>query len=428
MNQNELEPGFLQAFRLFIATRILFWAIIGPAVTLTELLTGTALPAAQSTGIEIVENLTPANTSRMIAVELVLLLLLMLPHVQRRLGRWFVPITLSLAMVPLLIGYYWWPSKNPLQTPFVIFFFLMLVLIAWQFPFRYVLAYVFGLSLYQFSLSASETNLPLGVDVSWLVLQGAMMCLVGYVIVTLVSVQREQREALARAYDQQAAANARLKQYAATVEELTISRERNRLARELHDTLAHSLSAVTVQLEAARSLWELDPEAAHEMLGKADESARTGLTEARRALHALRASPLQEQGLIAALKELAETAADRAGASLELWLPEQSQCKLPPVVEQGIYRIAQEALENIIRHADAGQIALRLEPEEKAVVLCIDDDGLGTEVQDLQSEGAQSKRHLGIRGMEERASFIGGELKITSQAGEGTSVRLRVPL
>ena len=109
-------------------------------------------------------------------------------------------------------------------------------------------------------------------------------------------------------------------------------------------------------------------------------------------------------------------------------MPEQSQCKLPPVVEQGLYRIAQEALENVIRHADAGKIAFHLEKHKGAAVLSIEDDGLGAEVQELQVQEAQGEHRFGIRGMKERASFIGGELEIVSQAGEGTSVRLSVPI
>jgi signal transduction histidine kinase len=429
MNQSSLEPGFLQAFRLFIATRILFWAIIGPALIVLQIATGLTPPVPEASGTGVIENLTPANTSRMIAVDLLLLLSLMLPQVPRRLGRWFVPITLLIALVPLLIGYYWWPSGNPLQTPFVIFFFVMLVLVAWQYPFSFVFAYVLGLSLYQFWVFSSKTDLPLGFDVmGWLVLQAVMMLLVGYVIVTLVSVQREQRAALAKAYEQQAAANARLKRYAAAVEELTISRERNRLARELHDTLAHSLSAIAVQLEAARSLWQANPEAAREMLDKADESARTGLTEARRSLRALRASPLQDLGLVPALQNLAETAAERAGASLELHAPDQLPQNLSPSVEQGIYRIAQEALENVVRHAGASTIIVHLERHDHRLSLNIEDDGQGTDVVAMTTSKSHADRHLGILGMQERAELIGGQLEMTSREGQGTRVRLTVSI
>jgi signal transduction histidine kinase len=428
MKRSVLEPGFMQAFRLFVVTQIVFWVVIGPILIVVQMARGNDLAPDAVTSMTVIERLTLPNVAPIIIMQVALLALLLLPQAPRRLGHWFLPLTLLFGLIPLLIGYYWWPSENPLQTPFVIFFFVMLVLVAWQYPFRYVLIYVLGLTLYQYWLASPMTGLPRSVDVSWLVLQGAMMLLVGYVIVQLISIQREQQTALANAYEQQAAANARLKQYAATVEELTISRERNRLARELHDTLAHSLSAITVQLEAIRALWQVNPEAAWDHLGHADQTARTGLTEARRALRALRASPLQDLGLILALQDLAETAAERVGARLVLHLPERLRGRPSPTVEQGVYRVAQEALENIVRHAEARSITVQLQQAGGVLTLCIEDDGRGlASIPPLAGEADRADR-LGIQGMEERANLIGGRLQIESQAGQGTRVELTVPL
>jgi len=428
MRRTVLEPGFLQAFRLFIATRLVFWVVIGPILVVLEVAQGTDLTLDEITSMTMIERLTLPNIVPILAVEVAVLLLLVLPQVQRRLGRWFVPLTLLLASVPLLIGYYWWPSENPLQTPFVIFFFVMLVLVAWQYSFRYVLVYVLGLTLYQAWLSSPLTNLPLTIDLGWLTLQAAMMLIVGYIIVQLVAVQREQRAALADAYEQQAAANTRLQQYATTLEELAISRERNRLARELHDTLSHSLSAVAVQLEAVRSLWPVDPERAQTMLDEADGTVRQGLTEARRALQALRASPLQDFGLLIALQDLAEVAAERCGAILELRLPEQLDGNLSPMIEQGVYRIAQEALENVVRHSEAKSLVIQLEQNARELKLTIEDDGRGATGAVSRAPGADGKDRLGIRGMQERAVLIDGELDIIGKEGQGTIVCLIVPL
>jgi signal transduction histidine kinase len=431
MRRANLEPGFLQVFCLFVVTRMVFWVVIGPILVVVEMAQGTDLPADQIASMTLIERLTLPNIAPILVVESVLLLLLLLPQMQRRLGRWFVPLTLVIAMVPLLVGYYWWPSENPLQTPFAIFFLVMLVLIAWQYSFRSILAYVLGLTAYEIWVSSPLTEWPLTVDLGWLVLQAAMMLMVGYIIVRLVAIQREQRAALAEAYEQQAAVNRRLQRYAAALEELTISRERNRLARELHDTMAHSLSAVTVQLEAVRSLWQIDPHRAQRMLDEADEIVRRGLTESRRALQALRASPLQDGGLILALQGLAETAAERCGATLELHLPEQMDANLSPVVEQGVYRIAQEALENVVRHAEARSIIVRLDgsgQDDHRLLLTVQDDGLGMASDALAASDAERQDRLGIRGMEERATMIGGQLEIASGKGQGTVIHLTVPL
>jgi signal transduction histidine kinase len=426
--QTELEPGYLQAFRLFVVTRMVFWVVIGPILAVMQMARGGTVPPGSITDMNVVERLTLPNVAPVILIDLVLLALLVLPQAQRQLGRWFVPVTLLLGLVPVLIGFYWWPTENPLQTPFAIFFFVMLVLIAWQYSFRYIVAYVLGLTLYQGLLTWPMTEMPFSVHASWLVLQAAMMLLVGYIIVQLVSIQREQRQALARAYEQQAEANVRLQRYASALEELTISRERNRLARELHDTLAHSLSAVIVQLEAVRSLWPFDPGTAHNMLDRADETARRGLTEARRALQALRASPLQDLGLVLALRELAQSAAERAGAALELHISEQVAGDLPAVVEQGVYRIAQETLENTVRHAEARSIVFRLEQDANSLALTIEDDGRGIDAEAMRAWKAGGQDHLGLRGMKERANMIGGKMEILSQPEGGTGVRLTVPL
>jgi signal transduction histidine kinase len=424
----ELEPGYLQAFRLFVVTRIVFWVVIGPILIVVQMARSGNLTMDEITSMTVVERLTLPNVAPVIIMELLLLALLLLPQAIRRLGQSFVPVTLIIGLVPVLIGFYWWPSENPLQSPFTIFFFVMLVLIAWQYPFRHVLAYVLGLTLYQAWLTSPLTDMPLSVEAGWLVLQGAMMLLVGYMIVQLVSLQREQRVALARAYEQQAAANRRLQRYADTLEELAISRERNRLARELHDTLAHSLSAVTVQLEAVRSLWLLDPDAAQALLDKADETARSGLTEARRALQALRASPLQDLGLALALRELAQQATQRAGATLQVRAPERIAADLSPAVEQEVYRIAQEALENVARHADATSVLLTLEQSAGRLALTIEDNGRGIDAGVIKAAEAGGQNHVGIRGMVERANLIDAELEITTEAGQGTRVHLTIPL
>jgi signal transduction histidine kinase len=428
MNDRELEPGFLQAFRFFIAIRIVFWIIIGPILVVLNAAGGASVPLGEMANLTLIQRLTLPNIAPILAMDFVLLLLLTLPYVERGLAQRFVPIMLVLALVPLLVGQYWWPAENPLQTPFVIFFFVMLVFIAWQYPFRYVLAYVLGLTLYQVRVTTGIEGLPISFNMGWLILQAAMMLVVGYIIVQLVSIHREQRAALAEAYERQAAAHRRLQEYASTVEELSISRERDRLARELHDTLAHSLSAATVQLEAVRSLWDMDSARARGLLDRADDTVRRGLVEARRAMQRLRASPLEDEGLTEALRQLAEVAAERSGAALELQMASGLDGRASPAAEQGIYRIAQEALENVVRHAEARHILLRLEAADSSLVLTVKDDGQGLVPEGIQDGQPGNGDALGIVGMRERAGVVGGELDIESRPGSGTTIRLAVPL
>jgi signal transduction histidine kinase len=215
-------------------------------------------------------------------------------------------------------------------------------------------------------------------------------------------------------------ANARLTHYASTLESLAVSRERNRLAHELHDTLAHSLTAIAVQLETVKAYWSLDRKKARQQLDGALVATRSGTEETRRALKALRASPLEELGLGLALRQLAESAAQRGRLALDLELPDQLP-SLSPDVEQSLYRIAQEALENAVTHSGAQRLGLRLLQSGPAITLTVRDDGAGFDPA-RQSEND----HFGLVGMRERARLSGGDLAIESQPGQGTTVTLRI--
>jgi two-component system sensor histidine kinase UhpB len=151
-------------------------------------------------------------------------------------------------------------------------------------------------------------------------------------------------------------------------------------------------------------------------------ATRSGLTETRRALQALRASPLDDLGLLLALRALAETTATRAGLQLECDLPE-SLPKLPPDVEQGLYRIAQEAFQNIVRHANARKIRVDWAQKNGQADLTISDDGRGFVIKEV--DGAQ---HFGLRGMQERASMLDATLEIASQPGQGASIKISLNL
>jgi signal transduction histidine kinase len=249
------------------------------------------------------------------------------------------------------------------------------------------------------------------VTIGSIVLRTFSFLIIGFVITRLMSAQRRQRKALAEA-------NVKLVQYAAAVEQLTISRERNRLSRELHDTVAHTLSALVVQIDAVMAVWEPIPERAREMMEGMLETTRKGLDETRRALGALRAAPLEEMGLALALRTLAEDFSARNGMSLDLQVPEDIN-SLPPEIEHGFYRVAQEALENVIQHAGAKQVQVRLEQNAARLTLTVADDGRG-----FDTEREASEHQLGLQGMYERAELLGAEIEVSSEIEKGTQVRL----
>ena len=202
--------------------------------------------------------------------------------------------------------------------------------------------------------------------------------------------------------------------------------ERNLLAREIHDTLAQGLAALTMQLEVADSL------AANAQDARLTASvvrslalARATLDEARRSVLDLRAAPLDGRTLSDALRDLAASVrGDGEGMEIEMELDgfAGEAPALPPAVEVGMYRIAQQALANAARHAQAGRVVMRLSRSEDALELSVGDDGTGFDL------AAVPAGRFGLVGMTERARLLGGTAMVESAPGAGTRVSVRVPL
>lgn len=285
--------------------------------------------------------------------------------------------------------------------------FVALALVAWKYRLTHVLLFAFGVAVLEWVLlffqAFSVANLVILFFIT--LIRTISFIAVGLFINALVTRLRE--------------ANANLGHYASTLEQLTVSRERNRLARELHDTLAHSLTALTVSLETAKAYFDLDPEKARTLLETSLESARAGSEETRRALRALRSSDLEDLGLQLALQKLAESAAARSRLDLELTL-QNPLPSLSPDVEQTIYRITQEAIENVTRHARAKKLTLHLFHNGQTNLI-VEDDGDGFDVNSAKASG-----RFGLVGMCERAELVNGKLTIKSYPGKGTKVVLEI--
>jgi signal transduction histidine kinase len=237
----------------------------------------------------------------------------------------------------------------------------------------------------------------------------ALLYLVPLIVSFLAGRERQQ-------HSQLEAAHQRLRRHTATVEQLAVSRERNRLARELHDTLAHSLSALTVQLEALRTQLANDAEAARDTADRILDLARRGLEESRRAIQALRTGPVETLGLDGALRDMVQSFQARTGVQASLSVAGQVS-DLTVGEAQILFRIAEEALTNVERHASARQVDVRLGCEADRVDLVIHDDGVGFDVVTVEPD------HYGLTGMRERATMIGATLEVSSQPGSGTEVR-----
>jgi two-component system, NarL family, sensor kinase len=204
---------------------------------------------------------------------------------------------------------------------------------------------------------------------------------------------------------------------------LGAAEERNRLAREIHDTLAQGLTATALQLESADALLDSgsDAQKARGPLRRALSLTQSNLEEARRSVLDLRAAPLERRPLSEALKALVERWEAETGIGARYTAVNGSR-PLPPRVEAALYRICQEALTNVARHAEAGRVRVRLVATPQEVRLSVEDDGRGFDASSVPGD-----RH-GLVGMRERAQMLGGVLEVRSSPGEGTHVEASVPL
>ena len=200
--------------------------------------------------------------------------------------------------------------------------------------------------------------------------------------------------------------------------------ERGRIAREIHDTLAQGYVGISVHLEIASQMLAVSTEAAREQLEETKALVRSGLAEARSSIWELRSDGEEVSTLPARLTSLAKAKQHDGGPEITVAV-HGSYRPLQRRVEDEIVRVAQEAIANVLRHADAQTIAVSLAYDAKKVELSVQDDGRGF------AEAADSFAglgHFGLRGMQERAAAIGGVLDVQSSPGRGTSVNLRVPL
>ena len=215
-------------------------------------------------------------------------------------------------------------------------------------------------------------------------------------------------------------AHRQLQDYAAHAEELAVAEERNRLAREMHDTLGHRLTVAAVQLEGAQRLIPGDPDRAVGILDTVREQVREALRDLRRTVATLRQPLETDISLIAALNRLVASFDAATDLTLHLDLPNDLPT-LPNAQRMAIYRAAQEALTNVQRHSRAGQVWLRLHAADERITLTVGDDGIGFPAE-------TDKAAFGLRGMTERAAHLGGELSVEPRAGGGAQVRFGLPL
>lgn len=236
----------------------------------------------------------------------------------------------------------------------------------------------------------------------------------------LTSLQRERSalQDLNAELDQRVTARARqIERLAQQARYAAVARERLRIARDLHDTLAHSMMAMLTEIRVLRRLLATNPEAMTEELARAEETAQQGLEEARAAIIQMRFNPVRDAGLVAALGEFVKRFVERTGIPVDYASDAPARAFADERAET-LFRIAEEAMRNVERHARATRVtmSLRTPSAGQGLTLTIADDGIGFDV------AAAHPGHYGLAGLREQAQLIGAALIIDSVRQQGTTI------
>jgi signal transduction histidine kinase len=203
--------------------------------------------------------------------------------------------------------------------------------------------------------------------------------------------------------------------------ELSVVEERNRLARDLHDSVSQTLFSAVFTAEAAEALIDKDPAQARAQVRRLKDLSSEALKEMRALIFELRPAELEADGLASALRKHVDVLSRVYKTDIELDV--DGDVRLPPRTERELFRIAQEALSNAMKHAAAAQVRVALDIRHSTATLSVADDGTGFDPDAPRVRSA----HLGLTSMEERATSIGGTIRVESQPGKGTEVLVEVP-
>ncbi|NJM40433.1 MAG: sensor histidine kinase [Anaerolineae bacterium] len=251
------------------------------------------------------------------------------------------------------------------------------------------------------------------IEIGDFMAQSLVVIVVCYFVASLADQQRREHAQLEEA-------GKALAQQAHVREQLAASRERMNLSRDLHDTVAHTLAALSVQVNAIGAVIDGEQAAARRELNVARELVKDGLENTRRAISGLRAAEVENFGLGGALQRQAEALSQRTGIRARF----EMACQEPALSDEAanaMFRIAQEALNNVERHSQAQHAWVQLNcGEHDHATLTIRDDGVGFNIAELEDDGDDDR--FGLRGMRERAELIGAHLRLDSAAGQGTTV------
>jgi signal transduction histidine kinase len=275
----------------------------------------------------------------------------------------------------------------------------------------------------QYSLSATPDLSPRELQAFWMyqlaetLMFGLGLALVLRLASALLS-ERQIKDELLATHAELTDAHLQLQAYASQVEQMTILQERNLIAQEIHDSLGHALTALNIQLKVAKNLWNIDPSKSAAAVDAAQELGKMAILEVRESVQTLRAR-LPEPPLSQAIVTLVENFQHNTG--IQVNLQQETLAIVPQPINKTVYRVLQEALTNVVKHAGATVVEVAVSSAEGQLRLSVQDNGRGFDVE-------RTAAGMGLNGMGDRLQRLGGRLQLRSSQGAGCEVTVELPL
>ena len=292
------------------------------------------------------------------------------------------------------------------------------------------LSYSFSIDALRWPLSHSDWGSLLANSITFLSL--TIVCITIQYLIGERFERRHLMQRLTRTNEELEAAHKQLAETALQEQELAVLRERTRLAREMHDTLGHALVLVSVKLEAAQRLRELNPQRCDQELEATKEIVRSSMKELRASIANLRSPALEREPACRALSRYAREMAQRCNIRVTYDLHPDIE-GLPEAVEDTLWKVGMEALANVEKHAQAQNVVLCIQRQNGQISMKIVDDGIG--LPEHLCENHQEEKsyqspsgHYGLSGMQERVKNAQGQFILHSTSTEGTSIEVLLPL
>ncbi len=333
---------------------------------------------------------------------------------KRKKAKYVVASIIIEMLLIITIGFF---DKSGINT---LYYYVMISSMAIMYPFIYSIPTALVFIVFEFCREAVTK----GIDIT----SSSMLSLIfSYVVSSafvmgmslLVRMQVKEKEKQAHINAELEQAYKRLMENSSAVQKLAVEEERTRMAREIHDTLAHTLTTLIVQLEACKKLAALDPSRLPSELEKAQALSRSGFNDIKRSIKALRPQIMEDKSFVSSLRSVFNEVMENTEVHIALFNLLPQELKLSNQLEIGLFRAIQESITNSIRHGQAAEIKITLKQENGLITATVEDNGIGC---------TNIKKGFGLTGIRERIEALNGNVEFSSSYQNGFKTVITIPM